>query len=183
MASKIETELTPKQVVELLETLAKTPGGKVLRVIKDEAKKRGIEVSLMAASSFRDAALQPYLDKLKNAKNKSQALATAVADGDESGLLASARTMLAEKINDLLMSEDDVPKKEFLALSIALKTLTSANTGDRLAGARLRELEAKELERERAKALLEEKRDALKNKGGLSKEAIELMEEHFQLLG
>lgn len=183
MASKIEKELTPKQVVELLETLAKTPGGKVLRVIKDEAKKRGIEVSLMGATSFRDSTLQPYLDKLKNAKNKSQALAAAVADGDESGLLSSARTMLAEKINDVLMSDENVPKKEFLALSLALKGLTSANTGDRLATARLRELEAKEEERQRAKALLEEKFNNLKNKGALSKESIELMEEQFQLLG
>ena len=61
MPSKIESQLTPEQVVELLETLVKTPGGHVLRVIQAEAEKRGITVSPMGASSFRDATLHPYI--------------------------------------------------------------------------------------------------------------------------
>lgn len=184
MPSKIEKELTPAEVVELLDTLAKTPGGDVLRVIQAEAEKRGITVSLMGATSFRDAALKPYLDKLKSARAKSEALAEAVTAGDEAGLLAASRTMLAEKINDVLMADgDDLPRKELLSLSKALQGLTSASTGDRMTSARLRELEAKEDERKRAAAMLKERKAALTKKQGLSKEAIELMEQTFELLG
>ncbi len=184
MASKIKKELTPEQVVDLLHTLATTPGGDVLRVIQAAAKKKGIQVSLMSASAFRDEELKPYLDKLKFARAKSQALAEAVTAGDEAGLLAASRTMLAEKINDVLMADGEtLPRKELAGLSKALQNLTSANTGSSMTAARLREFEARDEERQAAKQLLQEKREKLKKKGGLTAEAIELMEEHFQLLG
>lgn len=189
MASKISTELTPEQVVELLETLVKTPGGKVLRVIQAEAKKRGVEVSLMGASSFRDEELAPFLQKLKNYKAKSEFLATAITAGDETGLLAGNRLMLAEKISDFLMSEEVAPK-QFTSLAASLQMLTTSNQGEkktamqlRTAEARLRDYEAKEEERKREAAKLIERKQALAKKKGISKEAIELMEETFQLLG
>jgi hypothetical protein len=184
MPSKIEKELTPAEVVELLDTLAKTPGGDVLRVIQAEAEKRGITVSLMGASSFRDAALKPFLDKLKQTRAKSLAMADAVSEGDESGLLASNRIILADKINSVLMAEgEEMQKKEMLSFAKALQSLTSANTGDRMTAARVREFEAREEDRKRAAAKLIERKNALTKKQGLSKEAIELMEETFELLG
>ena len=182
MPSKIEKELTPAQVVDLLDALAKTPGGDVLRVIQAEAEKRGIQVSLMGASSFRDAALKPYLDKLKAARAKSEALAEAVTAGDEAGLLAASRTMLAEKINDVLMADgDELPRKELLSLSKALQGLPTANTGDRMTAARLREFEAREEERKQKAQELERRKRALVEKGGLSEEAVALMEEALKI--
>ena len=184
MANKIEKELTPEEVVELLVTLAQTPGGHILRVIQEEAKKRGVEISAMGATSFRDAALHPYLEKLKATRQKSSILAEAITAGDESGLLATNRLLLAEKINDVLMVDNvTLDNKELLSLSKSLQGLTSANTGDRMTAARLREFEAKEEERKLNKEKLEDRKTALTKKGGLSKEAIELMEEAFQLLG
>lgn len=182
MATKIEKELTPEEVVELLETLAKTPGGTVLRVIQDEARKRGIEVSLMGAGSFRDAALHPYLQKLRDAKAKSEMLAEAITAGDEDGLVAGARTQLAEQVIDFLMTEGASPK-QFSSLAMTLNMLSSSNQNEKMTTARLKVLEAKEEERQRARAVLEAKRDALVKKGGLSEEGIALMEEQFQLLG
>lgn len=181
MASKIETELTPLEVVELLETLAKTPGGHVLTVIQAEAKKRGIEVSLMGASTFRDGALQPFLAKLKSAKQKSVALAEAVTAGDESGLLAATRTALAEQVFDFVM-EEEPDAKNFGGLAKTLSMLTSANTGDRMAAAKLREMEAKDEERKASLAKLEARKNAIKKKGGFSDEAIALMEETIGLM-
>lgn len=182
MASKIERELTPVEVVELLDKLASTPGGAVLRVIQEEARKRGIEVSPMGAASFRDGALHPYLVKLREARQKSTMLAEAVAAGDETGLLTSARTMLADKINDVLMS-DEVTDKQIGGLSKALGMLSSANQQGRMTEARLKEYEARDEERREAKAKLDTRKKALAKKGGLSKEAIELMEEAINLLG
>lgn len=182
MASKIEKELTPEQVVELLETLAKTPGGEVLRVIQEAAEKRGVSISLMGASTFRDGALHPYLQKLKSARKKSEMLAEAVTAGDEGGLLASARTMLAEKINDVLMSDDAaLNNKELLSLSKSLQGLTSANTGDRMTAAKLRAFEVKEEERAAEKQKIEARKNALAQKGGLSDEAIGLIEDAMHL--
>ena len=181
MASKIAKQLTPEQVVELLETLAKTPGGEVLRVIQAAARERGIEVSLMGATSFRDTALHPYLAKLRAARQKSDMLAEAVTAGDESGLLASARTMLADKINDLLMT-DELDDKQVTLLSKALGTLSTSNQQDRMTAARLREYEAKEEARKAEAAKLEARKNTLIQKGGLSQEAIELMEATMKIL-
>lgn len=41
MASKIEKELTPEEVVELLDALAKTPGGMTLATIQAAVAERG----------------------------------------------------------------------------------------------------------------------------------------------
>lgn len=181
MASKIEKELTPEEVVELLDALAKTPGGHVLRVIKAEAARRGIEVSLMGASTFRDSALQPFLEKLKSARRKSVALAEAVTEGDEQGLLAAARTGLAEQVFDFVMEEEPDSKK-FGGLAKTLSMLSGANQGDKLTAARLRKFEAEEAERLAAKQKLEARKSALTQKGGLSDEAIALMEEALGML-
>lgn len=183
MASKIETELTPEQVVELLDVLAKTPGGEVLRVIQAAAAKRGIEISLPSASTFRDAALKPFLERLKSAKHKSEMLAKAVTAGDENGLLASARTLLAEKINDVLTTDDvAMNEKQMLSLSKSLGTLSISNQGDRMTAARLREYEAKEAARKESALKLEARKNAIKKKGGFSDEAIALMEETLGLM-
>ncbi len=182
MASKIEKELTPAEVVELLETLAKTPGGHMLSVIQEEAEKRGIKVSLMGATSFRDGALHPYLEKLKHARQKSEMLAEAITAGDEGGLLAGARTALAEQVVDFLMNEG-ANVKQFGGLAKTLSMLSSSHQGDRLMAARLLEFEAKEEGRKAEAEKLNAKKRALVEKGGLSQEAIELMEESLQLLG
>ncbi|MGL6349115.1 MAG: phage protein Gp27 family protein, partial [Aeromonas sp.] len=181
---KIEKQLTPEEVVELLETLARTPGGVVLATIKEEARKRGIEISLMGATTFRDNALNPYLNKLRAARQKSEMLAEALLDGDEDGLLASARTMMAERINDLLMNDDEeLSKGDHLSLAKSLNLLSGSNQGDRMTRARLREYEAKEAERNAARELLEQRKNAAVDKGGLSDEVIALMEDTLQLLG
>lgn len=189
MASKIESELTPEQVVDLLVSLANTPGGDKLRVIKEEAAKRGVEVSLMAAKSFKESALGPYLQKLRDAKAKGQIFADVVAAGDETGILAGARLTLAEQVADFLLTEGASPK-QFTPVAMTLQMLSTSNQGEkktaaqlRMSDARLRELEAKEEERKAAAAKLEERKKALAKKGGLSKEAIELMEQTFELLG
>jgi hypothetical protein len=181
MPSKIEKELTPEEVVELLETLAKTPGGEVLRVIQEEAEKRGVRVSLMGAGTFRDGALHPYLEKLKGARVKSEMLADAITAGDESGLLAGGRTALAEKVVDFLMTDDATPK-QFSSLALTLQMLSSSNQGDKMTAARLRKFEAEEEARAAAKEKLERRKTAITQKGGLSDEAIALMEEALGLL-
>ena len=180
MPSKIEKQLTPEQVVELLETLVRTPGGQVLRVIQAEAAKRGIEISPMGATSFRDGALHPYIAKLKAARQKSEMLAEAVTAGDESGLLAAARTGLAEQVVDFILTEEP-NAKGFGGLAKTLSMLSSSNQGDRLLAVRLSEYEARDAERKAAAAKLEAKKTRLVKKGGLSDEAIGLMEEAIGL--
>ena len=187
MPSKIEKELTPEEVVGMLDTLAKTPGGDVLRVIQAEAEKRGIKVSLMGASSFLDGALHPYITRLREAKLKSEMLADAITSGDETGLLAGARTTLAEQMIDFLMTDGATPK-QFSSLAMALNMLSSSNQGDKktaaaleVTAARLREFEAKEEERKRKAQELDRRKRALVEKGGLSEEAVALMEEALKI--
>lgn len=182
MASKIADKLTPIEVAEFLEKLAKTEGGEKLRVIQMEAEKRGIRVSLMGAATFRDGELKPYLERLKYAREKSLALAEAVTAGDEDGLLASGRTLLADKINDLLLADVDMGEKEYLALSKALGSLSTSNQGERGLRIRIARYEREEQERREAAELLEQKKRSIVEKGGLSEEAIALMEETLKIL-
>ena len=181
MAGQIEKQLTPEQVVELLETLVRTPGGKELAVIRRAAKKRGIEISLMGATTFRDNTLHPYIERLKAAREKSEMLAAAVTAGDECGLLAGARTALAEQVVDFLMNEG-ADEKSFSRFAKTLSMLSGSNQGDRITSARLREYEVREETRKAEAAKLEARKNALVNKGGLSDEAIRLMEETLKIL-
>lgn len=181
MASKIADKLTPIEVAEFLEGLAKTEGGEKLRVIQAEAEKRGIRVSLMGASTFRDNELKPYLEKLKFAKEKSAILSEALADGSEEGLLAGARTRLAEGIVDFLMT-DEVQPKQFSSLAVALQMLSSSNQGERGLRIRLAKYESDERERREAAEELQRKKNSIVEKGGLSEEAIQLMEETLKIL-
>lgn len=181
MPSKIADKLTPLEVAELLETLAKTEGGEKLRVIQEEAEKRGIRVSLMGAATFRDGELKPFLARLKSAKQKSAAFAEAMSDGGEEGLLAGARTRLAEEVADFLMT-DEVQVKQFSGLAKTLSMLSSSNQGDRALRMRLAKYEREERERQEAAAKLEAKKRAMVDKGGLSEEAIQLMEETLRIL-
>jgi hypothetical protein len=181
MGSKIASKLTPLQVAELLEELSKTEGGEKLRVIQQEARKRGIEVSLMGAATFRDGELKPFLEKLKFAKEKSRIFAEAMTDGSEEGLLAGARTTLADQVADFLMNEGAEPK-QFASLAMTLQMLSSSNQGERGLRARLLKFEREEAERREKAAKLVEKKKAVVAKGGLSEEAIALMEETLKIL-
>lgn len=182
MASKIEDSMSPAEVVELLLALAETEGGEKLRIIRDEAQKRGVQVSLMGATTFRDNQLKPFLEKLKFAKEKSSALAAVMEGGGEEGLLASARTRLAEEMSDFLMADGPVSKKDFVSLAKALSALSASNQGDRALRMRIAQYEAQEKERQEAAARLEEKKKKMLEKGGLSEEAIALMEETLKIL-
>ena len=59
MPSKIEKELTPEEVVELLATLAKTPGGHILRVIQEEAQKRQAQQAPQGSPQTMPGLAQP----------------------------------------------------------------------------------------------------------------------------
>lgn len=180
MASKIEKELTPEEVVELLDSLAKTPGGFTLATIQAEVKKRGVKISTTGATTFRDGALHPYLEKLRTNRQKSEMLAGAMTAGDETGFLATGRTMLAETVVDFLMTDKPEPK-QYSSLAMTLQMLSSANQGDKMTVAKLREFEAKDEARAAEKAKLEKRKTALVKKGGLSEEAIALMDEALGL--
>jgi len=138
--TKIETRLSPAEVVELLHTLIATPGGDKLRVIREEAAKRGIAISISGAAAFRDAALSPFLETLRKAKEKSKLLAEMVSDGDESGLLAAGRTKLAEQVTDFIMGDGADPE-QYAALAKTLSLLSGSHQADRVTALRVRKME------------------------------------------
>ena len=91
--------------------------------------------------------------------------------------------MLSQRINDLLVPGGVVDLTEIRQAVEAVAKLRQSNQSEKLALARLREYEAKEELRLRAAEELERKKLALVKKGGLSDEALELMEAHAKLLG
>src|SRR5690606_35301288 len=107
--------------------------------------------------------------------------AEAMTDGSEEGLLAGARKTLADQVADFLMNEGAEPK-QFASLATTLSMLSSSNQGERGLRARLAKLEAEQAERKAAAERMEEKKKAVVAKGGLSEEAIALMEETLKIL-
>ncbi|MFT3989958.1 MAG: hypothetical protein QM680_00975 [Luteolibacter sp.] len=135
----------------------------------------------MGAATFRDENLKPYLERLRNAKAKSMMLAEAMTDGSEEGLLAAGRTRLAEQVADFVLMEEVQPK-QFSGLAKTLSMLSAASQSERALRLKVEEYERREAERKEAIEQQERKKKALAEKGGLSEEAIALMEETLKIL-
>lgn len=182
MPNKIEQELSAEELEGFVKELAALPG-LTLAKIQAAARTRGINVSLMSASAFRDKNLAEYLHRLRGASESAQLIAEAISGNAEGNILDGAALMLSQRINDLLVPGGVADLTEIRQAVAAVAQLRQSNQSEKLALARLREYEAKEELRKRAAEELERKKQALVQKGGLSEEALELMEAHAKLLG
>lgn len=182
MPNKIEQELSAEDLEAFVKELAGLKG-LTLAKIQSAAKERGIEISLMSASAFRDKNLAGYLQRIRGASESAKAIAEALANQAEGNLLDGAALMLSQRITDLLMADGVVQLDDIRSAIDAVSKLRASNQGEKLLAARLREYEVKEAERKAAAEELERRKQALVSRGGLSEEALDLMEAHAKLLG
>ena len=144
MPTKIETHLTPEQLHEFCRRVAQTKGGTKLATIQAIADEFGVEISLMAASSFRDGPLAGYLDELKRKRE----MAEQVSEVAKSGLSLSDATasVLTQKIFDQALALDTTDEnvlKQSNGLSLALSRLRLGDQRAKLLDVKVRELEQK----------------------------------------
>lgn len=189
MPSKIETSLTPEQLQEFFLRCSQLRGVK-LRDIQALAEEFGVEISLMSARSFRAGeAWQDYLDDLKRKSEFAESVATLAQNGV--GLSDGAATKFAAKVFDAVDRLDvgEVAGEKGNTVSLAIARLRQGDQRAKKleADLRLRDEQVARLERERTE--WEAKRDqakaalnAVKSRGGLTKEALQRIEEAAGLL-
>ena len=182
MPNKIEQELSAEELEGFVKDLAAMPG-LTLAKIQNAARERGIEISLMSASAFRDKNLAGYLQRIRGASESARLIAEAISGNAEGNILDGAALMLSQKLNDLLVTDSLAEIAEIRQGVEAVAKLRQSNQSEKLAVARLREYEARDAERRREAEELERKKLALVSKGGLSKDALDLIEAHAKLLG
>lgn len=183
MPTKIETHLSPEELMEFFRRCAQTRGGTTLRTIQAIAEEFGVQISLMSASAFRDGPLSSYLDELKRKREIAETVAEVAKDG--LSLSDAAASVLSQKIFDqalALDAQEDGALKQSNTLSLALSRLRTGDQRAKYLEARLEEMQRKaadwEEKRAKAKAALE----GVKSKGGLTKETLAKIEEAAGLL-
>lgn len=142
MPSKIEISLNQEELVEFLKRCAQLKGAK-LRDIQALAEEFGIDVSLMAARSFKQTAFQDYLDELKSKRDMAENVSLIAKDGLD--LTAAAAANLAAKVFDRSLNLDVsmIGTEEGNNVSLAVARLQAGTRGDKDLARKLADSETK----------------------------------------
>lgn len=143
MPTKIESHLSPEQLLEFFRRCAQTKGGTKLATIQAIAAEFDVKISLMSATAVRDGPLDEYLKDLKAKSERAQQVAAYAREGLSMSDAASVR--LSESVFDELMTRDPA---SFTAeeRDIYSKIIARARAGDQRSKyleTRLREMEQK----------------------------------------
>ena len=143
MATKIESHLSPEQLLQFFRRCAQTKGGTKLATIQAIAEEFGVSISLMSASAVRDGPLSDYLEDLKRKSEMAESVAALAKNG--AGLSDGAAAVFAEKVFDAAMRIDagEIGTKAGNNLSLAISRLRSGDQRAKYLEAKLREIEQK----------------------------------------
>jgi hypothetical protein len=132
MANKIATSLPLAELRALCDELAATAGEPTLKQIQEAAAARGVRISLMAATSFRDSTFEGYLAELRRKKEAAELIAEAASAGASQSDAAAA--LLNQQMLDRLMAGEVFSPEEFSQIILNVSRLRA---GDQ-AGKKLR---------------------------------------------
>lgn len=173
--NKIAQALTVEELDRFVAELAAMPGTeRTLEKIKHRAAQLGIVISLESARTFRNSTFERHLEKLRRA----QAVAAQVEAIEQGGttLADASAKLLSKRIFDQLIEaedEDSAAEIDVDALSLAVSRLRRGNQQGQLVVAALqiaekkvRDFEAKEIERAEKAKSAEAALDKLREPGG-----------------
>lgn len=142
MPTKIETHLSPEQFLEFCRRVASKPGGSLLKNIQAEAEEFGIDISLMAARSFKKGPFEQYLDDLKEKREMAETVSTVAKGG--LGLADASAAVLSQKIfDDLMTGPGELSIKDKNTYSLALSRLRTGDQRGKFLEAKLEEMAEK----------------------------------------
>lgn len=203
MATKIETDLTPEQLMEFFQRLARTKGGITGPAIKALCAEFGVEISHETANQYRTGIIARELERLRRNAEQSRQLVELVKENVPVGEANAVRLQMAisDKLDTLPI---DATAEDLATLSAANEKIRASARNERrlesdLSVARkrievadkqlaLRDEQIQRLQREKqewdeqrakAKAALENVKNV---KGGLSAEALKRIEEAAAIL-
>lgn len=177
--SNLERALSPTELSGFFAELAATPGLTLAR-IAELAAERGISISLSGAKRVKDGPFGDYLDALRRKREMAEDVAAVAKSG--LSLADASASILSQKVFDRLMSAGELTDGETNELSLALSRLRLGDQRRDFLEARLREMEAREAEREATKKALTAEISGAKKRGGLTREALEKIEQAAGLL-
>jgi hypothetical protein len=163
-AGKIEAELGAEACQELVAALAAEPNLTLVR-IREIARERGIEVSLMGAKTFRDGPFERHLAKLESAHQFAVQVASMQEAGVGNCVADASRALLAQQVFEVIARGDFDPEQglSMADLSLIVKRLTDSDQKGRYLDAVIQEKDAKLRESELRVAKLQREADAVKN--------------------
>lgn len=174
--SKIEMAMSENDLQDFCKTLANTPN-LTLKRLQSMAEKRGIKVSLMGAKTFRDGAFAEHLRKLERGREFMEQARQYQEIGLSGALADTAAATILQEICDLMASGGEY---NITKVAQAVASLQAGEHRRKELVAKLKEYERKEAQWQRKEAEREEKKkqtmESLKDGGGLSDEAIALIE-------
>lgn len=151
MPTKIETSLSPLELMEFFKRCAQTKGGVTGPAIQALAAEFGVTISHDSANTFRKTAMQEYLDELKASARMAEDVAAVAKSG--MGLADGAASAFAAKVFDAARRIDvaDIGSKEANNVSLAIARLKTGDRGDKKLAAdlALREEQLAKLQREK----------------------------------
>lgn len=186
MANKIEQSLSLDDLRALMEELAGQSAAPTLKQIQEAAARRGVRISLMGASSFREKNFEGYLAELRRKKEAATVIAEATGAG------ATAADAAAALGSDLILDQLLGGQLEGEALDRAMLTISRLRAGNQ-ASAKLRadlalrdeqiaKLQAEAKAREEKAAAAKAALEGVKSKGGLTADTLKRIEEAAGLL-
>ena len=194
MANKIATSLPLAELRALCDELAAASGEPTLKQIQDAAAARGVRISLMAATSFRDSTFEGYLAELRRKREAADLIAEAASAGASQSDAAAA--LLNQQMLDRLMAGEQFAPEEFAQTVLNVSRLRAgdqagkklradlalAEKNGRLKDEQLAKAQNEAAERAERNAKAKAALDGLKSKGGLTAATLKQIEEAASLL-
>ena len=160
MPGKIANTLSDSDLTALLGELRSLSGEPTLAQIQSVAKKFGVTVSLMGATTFRDTTFRAHLERLRNGREKSAQILSAVREGGAHPLDAVEEAASADLL-DLYTSGEEVDTAAIVKVALQLRaSLESRKDRDRLdadLARKIRETDARIEAAEQARLLAEKR--------------------------
>ena len=148
--------------------------GLTLAGIQALAAERGIDISITSAKRVKDGPFAEYLDELRRKREMAEDVAAVAKSG--LSLADASASILSQKVFDRLMKADKLTDEETGDLSLALSRLRLGDQRAKFLEARLREMEARETEREEKSQKLADVISGAKTRG-LTAETLAAIEE------
>lgn len=142
MATKIETDLSPEQLLACLQRIAQTKGGMTGPAIKAVCAEFGVVISHETANQYRKGVVADYLKQLEANTQRAKDIVAIATNGV--GLADAAAVKLMVKINDDLDTAGELTVDEKSAYSLAIARMRAGDV-------RARDLERKLADSEAAR--------------------------------
>ena len=174
--SKVEQALSVKELHEFCKRAAELKNPTLAR-IKDLAAEFGIEMSLMAAKTFRDGAFDKHLRNIRRSKEQTQQILDVVGEGHS--ISAGIRAHTQQQLFDALSSSEETDAAE---LARILWNVTRSEVVVQDLELKIQDYKRKEIERAEKKNAAQKIIDGAKGKGGITKKTLKQLEEAVGLL-